>query len=182
MSYCEFTKELEESHLDRKYHDHRYGFPVDNDDELFGRLILEINQAGLSWALILKKEEHFEKAFDQFSIEKIANYSSHKVEELLQNEKIIRNRLKIESVIYNAQKVIDIQKKYGTFNNWLMQFVGSSLKEWTAIFKKNFKFTGEKIVDEFLMSASFMKGAHDENCPIFEIIMKKDPKWKKEKS
>ncbi|PWH86380.1 DNA-3-methyladenine glycosylase I [Brumimicrobium oceani] len=177
MSYCEFTKDLDENHLDKKYHDERYGFPTNNDDELFGRLILEINQAGLSWSLMLKKEEHFKIAFDEFSIRKVAAYKKEKVEKLMNNAGIIRNRRKIEAVIYNANQIIAIQEKYGSFNLWLDQYLGFSLGEWTKLFKKNFKFTGEKIVEEFLMSTSYLKGAHSEDCPIYNKIKNKKPKW-----
>ncbi len=177
MSYCEFTKDLEENHLDKKYHDKRYGFPTKNDDELFGRLILEINQAGLSWSLMLKKEENFKEAFDDFSIRKVAQYGETKIEELMNNAGIIRNRRKIEAVIYNANQIIDIQNKNGSFKLWLDQFIGYSLIEWTELFKKSFKFTGEKIVEEFLMSTSYLKGAHDENCPIYNEIKNSKPKW-----
>src|SRR5690554_7926722 len=119
MNYCEFTKDLNENNLDKKYHDQRYGFPTTSDDELFGRLILEINQAGLSWSLMLKKEENFKSAFDDFQVNKIAQYDEQKIEELMNNAGIVRNKRKIEAVIYNAQKVIEIQKKYGSFNLWL---------------------------------------------------------------
>ena len=177
MSYCEFTKDLEENHLDKKYHDERYGFPTDDDDELFVRLILEINQAGLSWSLMLKKEENFKNAFDNFSIQKVALYNKVKIEELMNNAGIIRNRRKIEAVIYNANQIIAIQEKYGSFKLWLDQFMGYSLEEWTKLVKKSFKFTGEKIVEEFLMSTSYLKGAHNENCPIYNKIKNKEPKW-----
>lgn len=183
MSYCEFTKDLDENHLDRKYHDERYGFPTENDDELFGRLILEINQAGLSWALMLKKEENFKKAFDGFSIQKVANYGPDKMEELMNNAGIIRNRRKIEAVIYNANQILKIQKEIGSFALWLDKYVGYSLKEWTKLFKKTFKFTGEKIVEEFLMSTSYLKGAHEESCSIYDTINKNNkPKWQTEES
>lgn len=179
MSYCEFTKDLDENHLDRQYHDERYGFPVEDDDELFGRLILEINQAGLSWALMLKKEKNFKAAFDGFSIEKIANYNEDKFDELVTNAGIIRNRRKIDAVIYNANQILDIQKESGSFKLWLNQYIGYSLDEWTKLFKKNFKFTGEKIVEEFLMSTGYLPGAHTEECPIYSKIIKENPKWRK---
>src|SRR5690554_7500103 len=131
MSYCEFTKDLDENHLDKKYHDERYGFPTLSDDELFGRFILEINQAGLSWSLMLKKEENFSKAFDGFVIEKVAAYDAQKIEELMNNAGIVRNRRKIEAVIHNANKIIEIQIKFGSFSLWLDEYIGYSLKEWT---------------------------------------------------
>ncbi|WP_417265134.1 DNA-3-methyladenine glycosylase I [Brumimicrobium sp.] len=180
MNYCEFTKDLNENNLDKKYHDQRYGFPTTSDDELFGRLILEINQAGLSWSLILKKEENFKSAFDDFQVNKIAQYGEEKIEELMNNAGIVRNKRKIEAVIYNAQKVIEIQKKYGSFNLWLDEHLGYSHKEWTRLFKKYFKFTGEKIVEEFLMSTSYLKGAHSESCPVFKRTLKSKPKWIKD--
>ncbi|RFC53777.1 DNA-3-methyladenine glycosylase I [Brumimicrobium aurantiacum] len=177
MSYCEFTKDLDEKHLDKKYHDFRYGFRVDDDDELFGRLILEINQAGLNWAMILKKEEHFFKAFDGFKINVVAKYDEEKIEELMNNSGIIRNRRKIEAVIYNAKQIMNIQNKNGSFKLWLDKHIGYSLKEWTKLFRKNFKFTGEKIVEEFLMSTSYLQGAHDQECEIYNKVIKSKPKW-----
>lgn len=176
MSYCEFTKDLDENHLDKLYHDKRYGFPTENDDELFGRLILEINQAGLNWSLILKKEAAFYTAFDQFSIQKIAQYDERKIEELMQNAAIIRNRRKIVAVIYNAIQVLEIQKEFHTFSKWLDHHIGLSLDEWTKLFRKKFKFTGKLVVEEFLMSTSYLEGAHDKNCPIGNKINK--VKWK----
>src|SRR5690554_4736610 len=180
MSYCEFTKDLDENHLDKKYHNQRYGFPTTNDDELFGRLILEINQAGLSWSLMLKKEAHFKAAFDHFKIAEIARYDEQKIEELMNNSGIVRNKRKIEAVIYNAQKVFEIQKEFGSFSLWLDAHLDYSLKEWTKLFKKYFKFTGEKIVEEFLMSTSYLKGAHLESCPVFKRTLKSKPKWIKD--
>lgn len=178
MSYCEFTKDLDESHPHRLYHDNYYGFPIENDNELFGRLILEINQAGLSWLTILKKQENFRSAYSNFEIDKIAHYDLKKKESLLQDAGIIRNRLKIEAAIYNAKKVLEIQKEFGSFKKWLDLNADKDLKEWTALFKKNFKFTGGLIVEEFLMSTGYLKGAHDEDCEINKEIIKLEPKWK----
>lgn len=115
MSYCDFCTNLPEDDLNKIYHDTAYGIPITSDNELFGRLILEINQAGLSWSLMLKKEQNFRLAFDYFDIEKIAEYDDVKVSELLQDAGIIRNQLKIRSVIFNARKIIELQKKFGSF-------------------------------------------------------------------
>ena len=177
MSYCEFTKDLTDDHLDKKYHDEIYGFPVIADNELFGRLILEINQAGLNWSTILKKESHFRRAFDDFVIEKIALYGEKDIERLLNNSGIIRNKLKIAAVIYNAKQVILIQSEFDSFYNWLYKHKGLSLKEWTLLFRKHFKFVGTKIVEEFLMSIGFLKGAHEISCPIYSRILKHKPLW-----
>lgn len=178
MSYCEFTKDLDESHPHRIYHDNYYGFPIENDNELFGRLILEINQAGLNWLTILKKEQNFRKAFNNFEVSEIAEFKAPEIDELMQNSSIIRNKLKIESVIFNANRVLEIQREYGTFRKWLDLNLDKDLGEWTSLFKKNFKFTGGLIVEEFLMSAGYLKGAHDENCEIYKEIIKLEPKWK----
>jgi DNA-3-methyladenine glycosylase I len=177
MSYCEITKDLAEDHLDKKYHDNIYGFPVREDNELFGRLILEINQAGLSWSTILNKEQSFRRAFDDFEIEKIAGYDQIDKERLLNNKGIIRNTLKIEAVIYNAKVVTRIQSEFDSFNNWLYKYKGISLEEWTALFRKHFKFVGSTIVEEFLMSTGYLKGAHVETCPIYYKVLKSKPLW-----
>ncbi len=177
MSYCEFTKDLPQEHPDRQYHDMEYGFPVNDDDELFGRLILEINQAGLSWSTILKKASNFREAYDQFSVEKIALYTEHDVERLMSNPGIIRNRRKITSVIHNAKMVMDIQQEWGSFENWLDDKKSLSLDAWVVMFRAKFKFTGEKIIDEFLMSTSYKLGAHTKSCPIYDKVLKSDPKW-----
>src|ERR1700761_7026813 len=97
--YCALVLTLEKGNVHIHYHDHEYGFPIKDDNQLFARLILEINQAGLSWTTILNKKENFFKAFDQFDIDKVARYNEKKIEKLLQDAGIIRNRLKIESVI-----------------------------------------------------------------------------------
>lgn len=176
-TYCEFTKDLEESNHHKIYHDLMYGFPISDDNELFGRLILEINQAGLSWNTILLKQDSFRKAYDNFDIEKIAQYDEEKYEELMQNAGIIRNQLKITATIYNAQQILILREKYGSFKKWL-DFQGDiSLKEWTKLFKKHFSFTGGLITEEFLMSTGYLKGAHSINCTIFDSIIKANPKW-----
>ncbi len=164
MSYCDYVKTLPEGNVHRIYHDHHYGVPIHDDNELFGRLILEINQAGLSWNTILLKQDNFREAFDNFSVEKIAGYDDLKVQELLGNSGIIRNRLKISAVINNAQQVIEIQKEFGSFKNWLDTRGTLSREQWVKLFKKHFKFVGGEIVNEFLMSTNYLPGAHHEGC------------------
>jgi DNA-3-methyladenine glycosylase I len=176
MSYCDFCKDLPNEDIHKIYHDHHYGFPISDDNELFGRFILEIFQAGLSWNTILQKESHFRIAFDHFSIEKIANYQEDKINQLLANQSIIRNILKIRSVIYNAQQIIEIQKEFGTFNNWLYLQNVKDLPDWVKLFKKRFKFVGNEIVNEFLMSTGILDGAHDKSCSIYEKQLKNTSK------
>ncbi len=177
MSYCNFCKNLEDENLHKKYHDMRYGFPIQDDNELFGRLILEINQAGLSWETILKKEENFRIAFKDFSINEIAQFDHLKFDELINNSGIVRNKLKINAVIKNAEVVIKIQQDFGSFKNWLDENHPKTIEEWVKLFKKYFTFVGGEIVKEFLMSTGYLKGAHDENCDVYHKILKVSPKW-----
>lgn len=177
MSYCDFCATREEDDVHRVYHDHYYGFPIEDDNELFGRLILEINQAGLSWATILNKQHNFREAYSNYSIDRVALFDEKKIDELLQNSGIIRNRLKVHAAIHNAQQIMVIKEEYGSFKQWLDQHHPKSRDEWTKLFKKTFKFVGGEIVNEFLMSTGYLSGAHDRNCTIFEKIEKSKPKW-----
>lgn len=177
MSYCVFCAEREEDDMHRLYHDNHYGFAIEDDNELFGRLILEINQAGLSWATILLKQHTFRKAYDAFDIVKIANYQQPKIDQLLADKGIIRNKLKIQAAIYNAGQLLEIQHEFGSFKNWLDQNHPKTTEEWVKTFRKKFKFVGGEIVKEFLMSLGYLPGAHDETCIIFEKVKKQNPKW-----
>jgi DNA-3-methyladenine glycosylase I len=156
MSYCQFVKGEGKESLHRIYHDTAYGFPLHDDNELFGRLVLEINQAGLSWTTILKKEENFRRAYDDFTIIKIAQYGDREVARLLRDAGIIRNRLKVAAAIHNAQVVQSLQNEYGSFKLWLDHHHPKTREEWTKLFKKTFKFTGgrdrERIPDEYRLS------------------------------
>lgn len=161
----------EKDDLYRQYHDTEWGKAVYEDSILFEFLLLESFQSGLSWYTILKKRENFSLAFDNFDYKKIANYSSEKVEELLQNQGIIRNRLKILAAINNAQRFMEVQKEFGSFSNFLWQFVNEkpiinlpkTLQEIPAttplsdliaksLKKKGFKFMGSTVVYAFLQA------------------------------
>ncbi len=180
MSYCTFIENIpvpERKALHQNYHDNHYGFPIHDDNELFGRLILEINQAGLSWETILKKEAAFRKAYSNFDIKKIARYTEADRERLLNDAGIIRNRLKINAAIENAKAVLALQQASGSFEQWLDHHHPLSKEEWVKLFKKTFKFTGVAIVNEFLMSTGYLKGAHAEACPIYLETLKAKPMW-----
>lgn len=177
-SYCEYIQHSGKDTVHRHYHDHEYGFPIHDDNLLFARLVLEINQAGLSWETILKKKDNFFKAFDDFNIEKVARYSEKKISKLLQDAGIIRNRLKIEATVHNAKQILLIQKAEGSFRNWLDNHHPKTKEEWVKLFKKSFRFTGGEIVNEFLMSTGYLPGAHIDSCPVYKKILKLKPKWK----
>ncbi len=159
------------------YHDHEYGFPLSDDNQLFERLVLEINQAGLSWLTILKKKDAFQKAFLNFNIEKVANFKEKERARLLEDAGIIRNRLKIDAAISNAKTIVELQKEFGSFHNWLQHHHPLSKKDWVALFKKTFRFTGGEITGEFLMSTGYLHGAHHEKCPVYKKIEKLNPPW-----
>ena len=163
--------------LHENYHDHHYGFPIHDDNELFGRLVMEINQAGLSWETILKKEMSFRKAYSQFSIKKVAAYTTSDRERLLNDAGIIRNKLKVNAAIENAQTIVSLQKEYGSFEKWLEDHHPKTREEWVKLFKKMFRFTGGEIVNEFLMSIGYLPGAHAADCKIYKKVLKENPKW-----
>ncbi|MGF7230573.1 DNA-3-methyladenine glycosylase I [Arachidicoccus sp.] len=175
MSYCTFVQSITEKKdlIHKNYHDNYYGFPIEDDDELFGRLIMEINQAGLSWTTILNKEQNFRKAYHQFSIKKIAKYGEKDFERLMNDAGIIRNRLKINAAIENAKIIQLLQKEHGSFKKWIDHHHPKTKEQWTKLFKKTFKFTGGEIVNEFLMSTGYLSGAHDANCPVGKKLRKK---------
>ena len=173
-SYCDYAK----GHpLHGPYHDEEYGFPIHEDNRLFERLILEINQAGLSWLTILKKKENFRKAFHDFSIETVAHYDDKERERLLSDAGIIRNRLKVDAAIHNAQAILHLRETHGSFRNWLDDHHPLSKEEWVKLFKKTFRFTGGEITGEFLMSTGYLEGAHHPGCPVFSRIADLSPPW-----
>lgn len=177
ITYCDYCNTHPEDTFNKSYHDTQYGFPLKSDNELFERLVLEINQAGLSWITILKKADNFRAAYDQFEIEKIAKYTEQDRARLLADAGIIRNRLKINAAIVNAQKILELSKEFGSFKNWLDTNHPLTKEEWTKLFKKTFVFTGGEIVNEFLMSTGYLQGAHQADCPIYKQVASLRPAW-----
>jgi len=176
-TYCEYCISHPEDTFNKAYHDTQYGFPLKDDNLLFERFILEINQAGLSWITILKKADNFHKAYDGFDIDKIAKYGEKDTTRLLADAGIIRNRLKVNAAIVNAQKILELRKDYGSFKGWLDANRKLSKEEWIKLFKKTFVFTGGEIVNEFLISTGYLAGAHDESCPIYKKVASLRPAW-----
>lgn len=180
MSYCTYIASLDKNEVNvhKTYHDRQYGFPINDDNELFCRLILEINQAGLSWTTILKKQENFRNAYHDFNIKKVAAYKEKDFNRLMQDAGIIRNRLKINAAIENAKTILQLQKEFGSFKNWLDKHHPKTKDEWTKLFKKTLRFTGGEIVNEFLVSTGYLEGAHDITCPVHKKVLKTKPAWK----
>ncbi|MCX6183055.1 MAG: DNA-3-methyladenine glycosylase I [Bacteroidetes bacterium] len=181
MSYCTAIESMPESrkNLHKNYHDKLYGFPIHDDNELFCRLVLEINQAGLSWETILKKEISFRKAYHNFDIKKVASYGDLDRERLLSDSGIIRNKLKVNAAIENAKTILQLQKEFGSFEKWIEHHHPKTKEEWVKLFKKTFKFTGGEIVNEFLMSIGYLPGAHEADCKTYKKVLETNPMWLK---
>jgi DNA-3-methyladenine glycosylase I len=159
------------------YHDAEYGFPLLDDNELFERLVLEINQAGLSWLLMLKKREAFRQAFRGFDVARVARFTAKDETRLMADAGIIRNRLKVAAAIENAKRIQALQREHGSFAAWIAAQHPLPKKDWVKLFGKTFKFTGGEIVGEFLMSIGYLPGAHRPDCPTHRKIARLKPPW-----
>ena len=174
MSYCEAAP----GHpFHGPYHDTEYGFPLRADAELLERLVLEINQAGLSWLTILRKRDAFRAAFDGFDVDRVAAYGDAERARLLADAGIVRNRLKVDAAIANARTIAGLRDEYGSFAGWLDAHHPRSKEEWVKLFKKTFRFTGGEIVGEFLMSLGYLAGAHHPGCPVYARVAALGPPW-----
>ena len=177
MQRCKWCNLKNELYI--KYHDEEWGRLNLDDKYLFEMLILESFQAGLSWECVLNKRESFRQAFDNFNIDKIINYSDEKIQELLQNKGIIRNRLKINATINNSKIFKDIQEQYGTFSKYLETFtnneviyeIGKATSKLSDniskdLQKRGMKFVGSTIIYSFLQAIGVIY-SHDEGCYLY---------------
>lgn len=172
--YCDFAIGDD---LHGYYHDCEYGFPVADESLLFERLVLEINQAGLNWGLILKKREGFRAAYDVFDVDKVADYGDRDRRRLLNDERIIRNRLKVNAAIVNAQVIRGMRASHGGFSAWLSHHHPLERADWVRLFRETFKFTGGEITGEFLMSIGYLPSPHRPDCPAHQKIVRLNPPW-----
>lgn len=179
MNRCSWVNEKNEEYI--KYHDEEWGVPSYEDSYLFEMLLLESFQAGLSWECVLNKRKSFREAFDNFDYKKIANYKEDKIEELLGNEKIIRNKLKINASINNAKVFMEIQKEYGTFSKYIWHFsnnkiiknednvvrANSPLSDEISkdLQKRGMKFVGSTIIYSYLQAIGIVND-HELNCDL----------------
>lgn len=161
------------------YHENEYGFPVREDNALFERLVLEINQAGLSWLTILKKRTDFFRAYEGFDIARVAAYGEADRQRLLNDAGIIRNRLKIDAAIANAGRILQLREQWGSFAAWLDAHHPRDAQQWQALFKRTFRFTGGQIVGEFLLSTGYLPDAHRADCPVQARIIAAGPPWRR---
>lgn len=176
-SYCEYVRAHPEDVLHKDYHDRQYGFPLAGEAALFERLMLEVNQAGLSWTLILKRKDEFHRAYEGFDVDRLASYGEADAARLLGDAGIIRNRLKVRAAVENARRIQGLRGEFGSFMGWLDAHHPRPLEEWTKLFKKTFVFTGGEIVKEFLLSTGYLPGAHDADCPVYARIAALGPAW-----
>lgn len=159
------------------YHANEYGFPQRDERELFERLLLEINQAGLSWETILRKREGFRRAYHGFDVDTVAAYGEADIARLLEDAGIIRNRLKVLAAIHNANVIRGLRDSHGGFAHWLDAHHPRPKADWVKLFKKTFRFTGGEITGEFLMSLGYLPGAHRDDCPVMADIRAMSPPW-----
>jgi len=172
------------------YHDKEWGVPLHDDMKIFEFLVLDAFQAGLSWSIVLKKREGFRKAFDHFDYKKIARYKEDKIQQLLKDEVIIRNQLKIRATVNNAQRFLEVRKEFGTFDKYIWQFTGnkSILNKWNHLSqlpakstqsdamskdlqKRGFKFVGSTICYAFMQAAG-MVNDHLVDCYRYQVLKK----------
>jgi DNA-3-methyladenine glycosylase I len=173
-AYCRLAPEHP---VHGRYHDTEYGFPSKDENVLFERLVLEINQAGLSWLTILNKRSAFRTAYREFEVDRVAGFGPDDIERLLGDPGIIRNRLKIEAAAENARRIQRLRESHGSFANWLDTHHPRSVEAWTQLFRRTFRFTGGQIVNEFLLSLGYLPGAHEPDCPIYARILESAPPW-----
>lgn len=174
VAYCDIAKGHK---VHGPYHDLDYGTPQSDDRVLFERMVLEINQAGLSWLTILNKRSSFSTAYHGFAPEIVAAYGEEDVARLLSDPAIIRNKLKINAAIHNAQQILRIKESHGSFHQWLLAHHPLTKEAWVKLFKQNFRFMGGEIVGEFLMSLGYLPGAHGRTCWRFHEIIALSPPW-----
>ena len=179
LTYCALVRGGTLHPVHTAYHDTEYGFPLTDDRRLFERLVLEINQAGLSWETILKRKEGFVRAYDGFDIDKVADYGDADFARLMADTGVIRNRKKIEAAIENAKRIQRLQIEFSSFAAWLDSRHPKTRVEWTTLFRQTFVFTGGEIVNEFLMSTGYLPGTHDLDCPVFAEIASLNPAWRR---
>ena len=173
-SYCDYAIG---DPLHGPYHDTEYGFPETDETKLFERLVMEIMQAGLNWGLILKKREGMNAAFHGFDVDQVAAYEDADRERLLADPGIVRNRLKVNAAIHNANVIRGFRESHGGFAEWIASHHPKTKPEWVKLFKKTFKFTGGEITGEFLMSIGYLPGTHRADCPVYAVIAALNPPW-----
>ena len=176
-SYCAAVRSGELGGAHARYHDEVYGLPPRGDAELLKWLVIELNQAGLSWDLVLKREASFVAAYRGFAVDAVAAFDEDDVARLLGDPGVIRHRGKIEAAIANARAVQGLRGEHGSFAGWLDAHHPRPLDAWVKLFRQTFRFTGPEITNEFLMCVGYLPGAHDPDCPRYAQVLAAGPAW-----
>ena len=175
-TYCAFAP----SHpVHASYHATEHGFPSRDEAVLFERLCLEIMQAGVSWEIVLKRRATMRVAFAGFDVDRVAAFFDADEARLLADPGIIRNRLKVQAIIANARIVQGLRRDHGEFAAWLDAHHPRDRHAWVKLFRQTFRFTGDEIVGEFLMSLGWLPGAHAADCPIGQQIATLVAPWRR---
>ena len=161
----------------QQHHDCEHGFPVESDDRLFEYLLLEINQAGLSWLTIVKKRASFKKAYADFSVARVARFDAEDKARLMRDAGIVRHRLKIEAAVHNARQICELTRTHGSFKAWLDEHHPLARADWVRLFRRTFRFVGVDIVGEFLTGTGYLPDAHARSCPVYARVLASNPPW-----
>ncbi len=176
MHYCDYAPG---DPLHAPYHDMEHGFPARDEAVLFERLILEINQAGLSWGTVLRKRETLRAAYAAFDVEAVAAFGAAERARLLADPGIVRNARKVDAAIANARAVQRLRDEYGGFAAFLDAYHPRPKADWVKLLKRRFAHVGGEIAGEFLMSLGYLPGAHRPDCPVYAQTLAADPPWRR---
>ena len=159
------------------FHDAEHGFPVATDPALLERLALEINQAGLSWLVVLKRRESLARAFAGYDLDRVAAFGAADVERLCADPGVIRHRRKIEAVVENARRMADLRDRHGSARAWFDHHHPLAADAWLKLLRRTFVFVGPEIANELLVGTGYLPGAHLPDCPAFARVLAADPPW-----
>jgi len=168
-AFCTQAAALPNTDLRRLYHDTEHGLLPNHDDELFGRFLLCVMEAGIGVEAILRKKEWIRRAFANYRLEEIAAFGEQEIEALREDGTIVRNERKIRSIVYNAGAVLELREFSDSWRHWLLEQHPRSTEQWGALFKTHFQLSGGQIFTKFLVGTGFLEGAHTEDCPMYQV-------------
>lgn len=159
------------------FHDRDHGFPVTADAGFLERLALEINQAGLSWLVVLRRRASLARAYAGYDLDRVAAFGPRDVERLLADPGVVRHRRKIEAVIENARRVAALRARHGSVRAWFDHHHPLALEGWVRLLRQTFVFVGPEIANELLVGTGYLPGAHLPDCPVWSRVIAADPPW-----
>jgi DNA-3-methyladenine glycosylase I len=159
------------------FHDREHGFPVTADADFLERLALEINQAGLSWLVVLRRRESLARAFAGYDLDRVAAFGAADIERLLADPGVVRHRRKLEAVIENARRMTAMREHHGSVRAWFDRHHPLPLSEWLRLLRRTFVFVGPEIANELLVGTGYLPGAHLPDCPAWPNVIAANPPW-----